>query len=166
MGDGEQRRLLAHLGFYLSGQYFFCLDALTDIPDGAQQARAAPIMDQGPAYFDVKRRAIPADVDDECFEYAARLGLPYMLPEQGMVFRKHEGRWMQPYEFLAGVAVHLAGGGVGFDHIVQPNVIDHQPIAGGFEDISILLFRSDLLIRDLTHKADLLFLAALSFLHS
>ncbi len=119
MGDGEQSRLFAHPGFDLFAQVFFRLDALADIPDDAQQARPAPIIDHRSADFDVKRRAIPAHMDDERFEHAARFSRPDLLLEQGMAFRKHEDRRVQPYEFLAGVAVHLTRGRVGFHYGVH-----------------------------------------------
>ena len=54
MGDGEQSRLFAHPGFDLSAQGFFRLDALSDIPDDAQQARPAPVVDRRSAHFNVK----------------------------------------------------------------------------------------------------------------
>jgi hypothetical protein len=60
MGDGEQSCLFAHLSFDLSAQDYFCLNALADIPQDAQQAPPAPIMDHGSADLHMKRRAIPA----------------------------------------------------------------------------------------------------------
>jgi hypothetical protein len=86
-------------------------------------------------------------MDDERFEYTIRFGRPNLLSEQGMAFRKHEDRWIQSDEFLASVAMHFTRGGVGFNYRVQSYIIDHQPVACGFKDVSILLFRN------LIHKA-------------
>src|SRR5690242_4758164 len=94
MGDGEQSRLFAHPGFDLSAQALLCLDAPADIPDDAQQARPATILDHRSAYLDVKRRTIPAYVDDERFEYATRFRSMDLLPETRMVLRKQKDCWI------------------------------------------------------------------------
>ena len=65
MGDGEQRRLFAHLCFDLCAEDFFCLDALADIPKDAQQTGSTLIMDHRSVDFDMKRRAIPTQMDNE-----------------------------------------------------------------------------------------------------
>src|SRR5688572_19481417 len=74
-----------------------------------------------------------------------------------MAFRQHKDRWLQPDEFLAGEAVHLTGGGVGFYHGVRPDVIDHQPVTCSFKDVSVLFFGSPIVIRHLTYRPYLLF---------
>src|SRR5690242_8335905 len=91
---------------------------------------------------------------DKRFEHTIRLGGPDLLFEQGMAFWKHEDRWIQSDEFLARIAMHFTRGGVGFNHGVQSDIIDHQPVAGGFKDVSILLVRPD--VRNLTQHAYLL----------
>ena len=95
-------------------------------------------------------------MDTERFKHAIRFSRPDLLPEQGMAFRKHEDSRFQSYEFRASVAVHLARSRISFNHGVQPDIIDNQPIACGFEDVSILFFRSYLALGNWTHKAYLL----------
>ena len=80
-------------------------------------------------------------MNDERFEHATRFSCPDVLFKQEVAFRKHKDRWMQSYEFLASVAVHLTRGGVGFNHRVRLYIIDNQPVACGFKDVPVLLFR-------------------------
>ena len=77
-------------------------------------------------------------MDDERFEHAAWFRRAHLFSEQGMAFRKHEDSRFQSYEFLATVAVHLARSRISFNYGVQPDIIDNQPIACGFETFPLL----------------------------
>ena len=116
----------------------------------------ALIVDRGAADFHMERRAIPAYMDNERFDHAARFSRADMFPKQDLAFRKHEDRWIQSDEFLASVAVHLTRGGVGFNHYFLFNIIEDQPVARGFKDVSVLFFRCGLAVKNLTHKVYLL----------
>ena len=47
---------------------------------------------------------------------------------------------MQVDEFLASIAVHSAGCRIGLDHQTGFDIVEDQPVASSFEDLSIWLF--------------------------
>ena len=64
----------------------------------------------------------------------ARQGGLGIRAERALIFGADVGRRKQPDEFLPRIPVHRRRGGVGFDHAPRFQVVDDQPVAGGFED--------------------------------
>jgi hypothetical protein len=122
-------------------QQKLCLDPLTHVSDDAQELRAAAIGKYGPVHFYREWRAIAAHVNLSSHECATILNRLDVLGEPVRAVRVNEAVRVQTNEFVASVTVHLASRRIGLDHEAGEQIMDGDPVRGGFEDAPMTRFR-------------------------